>query len=62
MVEDLRKKRAMALYRIDKKDRLRKSHENPEIIELYNTYLEKPGSEKAHATLHTSYASQAKGE
>ncbi len=62
MVEDLRSERALALYRIDKKDRLRKSHENPEIIELYNSYLGKPGSEKAHETLHTSYASQAKGE
>ena len=34
--------------------------ENPEIIELYDTFLGKPGSEKAHAYLHTKY--QAKGE
>ena len=50
----------MTLYRLDKSDMLRKSHENPEIIELYDSYLGKPGSEKAHATLHTSYKSQAK--
>ena len=62
MVNDLREERAMTLYRLDKKDTLRKSHENPEIKELYSSYLGKPGSEKAHATLHTSYQSQAKGE
>ena len=60
MVNDLRAERAMTLYRLDKSDTLRKSHENPEIIELYESYLGKPGSEKAHATLHTSYKSQAK--
>ena len=60
MVKDLRAERAMTLYRLDKSDMLRKSHENPEIIELYDSYLGKPGSEKAHATLHTSYKSQAK--
>ena len=60
MVEDLRSERAMTLYRLDKSDMLRKSHENPEIIELYDSYLGKPGSEKAHAALHTSYKSQAK--
>lgn len=60
MVEDIREERAMTLYRLDKSDCLRKSHENPEIIELYKEFLEKPGSEKAHAYLHTQY--QAKGE
>ena len=60
MVQDIRAERALTLYRLDKKDTLRKSHENPEIIELYDSYLGKPGSEKAHAALHTSYKSQAK--
>ena len=32
-----------------------KSHENPAIKELYATYLGKPGSEKAHHLLHTTY-------
>ena len=50
----------MTLYRLDKSDMLRKSHENPEIKELYATFLGEPGSEKAHAYLHTKY--QAKGE
>ena len=35
--------------------RIRKSHENPAIKELYATYLGEPGSEKAHHLLHTTY-------
>jgi iron only hydrogenase large subunit-like protein len=34
---------------------LRKSHENPEVITLYEEFLEEPLSEKAHALLHTHY-------
>ena len=60
MVNDIRAERAMTLYKLDHGGELRKSHENPEIIELYDTFLGKPGSEKAHAYLHTEY--QAKGE
>lgn len=60
MINDIRAERALTLYRLDKGDTLRKSHENPEIIELYDTFLGEPGSEKAHAYLHTKY--QAKGE
>ena len=60
MINDIRAERAMTLYHLDQHDSLRKSHENPEIIELYDTFLGKPGSEKAHAYLHTKY--QAKGE
>ncbi len=60
MIHDIRTERAMTLYRMDHKDDLRKSHENPEVIELYNSYLEAPGSKKAHDFLHTSY--QVKGE
>lgn len=60
MIQDLGADRGMTLYRMDQKDAVRKAHENPEIIELYQTYLGTPGSEKAHSYLHTSY--QAKGE
>lgn len=52
---DIRAKRAEVLYNIDKNNPIRKSHENPAVIELYNTYLEKPGSHKAHELLHTTY-------
>ena len=52
---DLRAKRAEVLYNIDKNNPIRKSHENPAIIELYDTYLGEPGSHRAHELLHTTY-------
>ncbi|MEG0190431.1 MAG: [Fe-Fe] hydrogenase large subunit C-terminal domain-containing protein, partial [Lachnospiraceae bacterium] len=52
---DVRALRAKALYDNDAKKEIRKSHENPSIKKLYEEYLEKPGSHKAHAILHTSY-------
>ena len=45
----------MAIYREDKNKALRKSHENPYIIQLYEEYLGEPMSEKAHQLLHTKY-------
>jgi len=55
---DLRTERAKALYGADAGMALRKSHENPVIKELYETYLEEPGSHKAHHLLHTEYAAR----
>ena len=52
---DVRAIRAKGLYELDKNKPLRKSHENPDIIEMYKTYFGKPGSEKAHHVLHTKY-------
>ena len=52
--------RASALYKADEAATLRKSHENPEIIKLYDEFLEKPNSHKAHQLLHTSYVSRKK--
>ncbi len=48
-------KRASALYNQDSQLQLRKSHKNPEIVQLYDDFLGKPGSEKAHSLLHTRY-------
>ena len=47
--------RAAALYRNDADSKLRKSHNNPAVVELYDAYLGGPGSEKAHRLLHTGY-------
>ncbi len=47
--------RAEALYREDSGKEIRKSHENPYIQQLYEEYLGKPLSEKAHHLLHTHY-------
>lgn len=47
--------RAKVLYDADAANVIRKSHENPDVIEVYKSYLEKPGSHKAHKLLHTTY-------
>ena len=52
---DIRAERAKVLYDLDAKNPLRKSHENPDIQELYKNYLGEPGSERAHHLLHTTY-------
>lgn len=52
----VREKRAEGLYEDDATEEFRKSHENPEIKELYAKYLEKPGSHIAHELLHTTYS------
>ena len=52
---DYKAKRAGVLYAQDKSMKLRKSHENPDIQKLYKEWYGKPGSEKAHHALHTSY-------
>lgn len=56
--EDVIEKRMAALYEIDKTKKLRKSHENPYIKKIYEEYLEKPGSHKAHELLHTHYVAR----
>lgn len=47
--------RAKALYDEDEILPVRKSHKNSQIIELYENYLGKPCSHKAHELLHTHY-------
>ncbi len=57
----IKEERAEGLYTEDKNLKLRRSHENPDIIKLYSNDLEKPGSHKAHELLHTSYSDMFKG-
>ena len=57
---DIRGKRANALYTIDEKSTIRKSHENPVIQKIYKEYLGEPGSHKAHTLLHTTYSKKEK--
>ena len=54
------KARAKALYSEDTEKNFRKSHENPYIISLYEEFLGKPMSEKAHHLLHTCYFNRGK--
>ena len=53
--QEVANKRASSIYSDDKNSKIRKSHENPAIIKIYNEYLQKPGSHKAHELLHTTY-------
>jgi NADH-quinone oxidoreductase subunit G/[NiFe] hydrogenase diaphorase moiety small subunit/NADP-reducing hydrogenase subunit HndD len=52
---EIRDKRAKAIYAEDMGMPLRKSHENPEIAEIYKDFLGSPNSHKAHELLHTHY-------
>jgi NADP-reducing hydrogenase subunit HndD len=52
----VREARIAAIYREDEGRELRKSHENPAVLELYSEWLGGPNSEKAHHLLHTDYA------
>ncbi len=52
---EIRKKRAEAIYREDEGMAIRKSHENPEIKQIYEEFLEEPLSHKSHWLLHTHY-------
>ena len=54
----IKKKRMKAIYSIDSNSKIRKSHENPEIKILYDTWMGKPLGEKAHRLLHTHYSPQ----
>ncbi|HQC59479.1 MAG TPA: NADH-dependent [FeFe] hydrogenase, group A6 [Bacteroidales bacterium] len=49
------KARQKAIYEEDRRLPLRKSHENPYIIKLYEEYLGHPMSELSHELLHTKY-------
>lgn len=57
---DIRGKRAAALYSIDEKSTIRKSHENPVVKKMYEEFLGEPGSHKSHELLHTHYTARPK--
>ena len=58
---NIKAERAQGLYKEDKELPLRKSHVNPSIKKLYDEYLEKPNSHKAHEILHTIYKDKLSG-
>ena len=57
---DVRKLRANAIYNIDEKKFMRKSHQNPIVKNIYNEYLKYPNSEISHELLHTKYSKREK--
>ncbi|MEE1200568.1 MAG: NADH-dependent [FeFe] hydrogenase, group A6 [Christensenellales bacterium] len=58
ILDTYKQKRAQALYSEDERQTLRRSHLNPQVKKLYEEFLEKPNSHKAHELLHTTYASR----
>ena len=52
---EILKKRSSAIYEIDSKSAIRRSHENPTVMELYKTFLGEPNGHKSHELLHTHY-------
>ncbi|MBR2704316.1 MAG: [Clostridia bacterium] len=59
---DVRKLRADAIYSIDEKSTIRKSHQNPVVQGIYQEFFGEPCGEKAHEYLHTHYKKQDKYE
>ncbi|MCF8224697.1 MAG: [FeFe] hydrogenase, group A [Bacteroidales bacterium] len=53
--QKIREERAAAIYEEDMSMPIRKSHENPEILQLYEEFLGEPLGHKSHELLHTHY-------
>lgn len=53
--DEVRAKRILGMYKDDEISEVRCSHQNPEIIQIYEDFLEKPMSHKSHELLHTKY-------
>lgn len=53
---EIREARIAAIYREDEGKALRKSHENPDIAQIYAEFLEKPLGDRSHRLLHTRYS------
>lgn len=60
ILDTYKEKRAKALYSEDERLVLRQSHNNPQIKQLYDEFLEAPNSHKAHELLHTTYKAKVK--
>ncbi len=58
--DDVRLARIKAIYAEDEGKKLRKSHENPAITEIYEKFLKEPLGEKSHHYLHTTYTAREK--
>ncbi len=52
------RERMEGIYTIDRTRPIRQSHENPDVIRLYDEYLGEPNGELAHHLLHTEYTNR----
>ncbi len=60
--KEILQKRQAALYGVDERKTLRRSHENPIVVEIYDKYLGEPCGEKSHELLHTHYVECGPGK
>jgi len=58
ILDTYKEKRAKALYSEDERQVVRQSHNNPQIVELYEKFLGEPNGHLSHKLLHTSYAAR----
>jgi NADP-reducing hydrogenase subunit HndD len=56
--DSVRLKRIQAIYKEDEGKKMRKSHENPEVMQLYKEFLGEPLGHKSHKLLHTKYTAR----
>ncbi len=56
--DEVRIKRMQGLYDEDERKVMRKSHENPAIVRLYEDFLDQPLGHVSHELLHTSYTAR----
>ncbi|MBF0544088.1 MAG: iron hydrogenase small subunit [Candidatus Riflebacteria bacterium] len=57
---EVRKARIQAIYKEDESKQLRKSHENPQVLQIYSEFLGAPLGKKSHHLLHTKYMPREK--
>jgi len=58
--DEVREARIAAIYKEDEGKELRKSHDNPEVKQIYEEFLKAPLGEKSHKLLHTKYEQRAR--
>ena len=58
--DEIKKNRINSLYKHDDNNKIRFSHENPDIIKIYKDYLNSPLSELSEKLLHTHYIDRSK--
>ncbi len=56
--EELAFDRGRNLYHLDDESQIRFSHENEDVLAMYEEYFEKPMSHKAHMLLHTEHSAK----
>jgi len=57
--DEIRRRRIAAIYREDENKKIRKSHDNPKIKQIYGEFLKFPLSDRSHHLLHTAYVPRA---